>query len=383
MRHLAVLILVSVLALTAARAGPKSPEPVPLVLRPLPLSEGVRDVLNRGGDPDALRKKDEYRRAKRVGVDLAAPKGDPVVAHGMQDGVLFYVFYKKLERAYGPRAWVVQRIKRTERNWATPDSEPETKTSYQVEAFKLFGGEQKRGDQHHGGYGIKDYAQREIVKEYEIGFADVAGHAAGDAWPWKKTTLFEYLAKYGPDRDVFDKVRFRRSLRWSLTVRLDKQGTYEVLAPELGIRVPAATTDPARTVPAPLAKGKALVLVRGVGLAGTADGEDWFEDYLKRAGRILQTESFAAGNSNTVLLAGLLANRRKDGSLNTLQTRSGFAGRTQQGLVIGSPRWEVLKAYGQPKDAKVNAAWWHYGDIGFWFDGLDRVGRIYVRRTKK
>ncbi len=352
------------------------------VLRPLPLVEGVRDVLNRKGDLAALKKTDEYRRAKHVGLDLADYDGDPVVAHGMRDGTLFYVFYKKIERAYARRVWVVQRIKRTERNWRKGVDEPETKVTYQVEAFKLFSGEQKRGDQHHGGYGIKDFVRREIVKEYEIGFADIPGLAEGDPWPWKKSTLFEYIARYGRSDEVYRKVSFHRSVTWSLTVTLDAAGNYRVLAPELGIDVPVKRTDPARTLPEPLTVGASLVLVRGVGLEGTRADEGWFDDYVERAGKVLQEERFASGHSNTILAAGLMANRRKDGSLNTLQTRAGFAGRTKEGIAVGSPRWAVLKAYGQPKDAKVGAAWWHYGDIGFWFDGLDRVGRFYVRAKR-
>ncbi|MDJ0520786.1 MAG: hypothetical protein QNJ90_01790 [Planctomycetota bacterium] len=372
------LLVVTLLCLcwTSARGEPVTQQPV---LRLLPLAEGVRDVLNRGGDAAALRKKDEYRRARAAGVDLANITDDPVVAHGMRGGRLFYVFYKKLERAYGARQWIVQRIKRTERNWTAGASEPETKVTYQVEAFKLFAGEQKRGDQHHGGYTLGERERREIVKEYEIGFADVPGTAEGDAWPWKASTLFEYLARYGPSRTLYDKVRFRNSLRWSLTVRLGRDDRYEVLSPELGIEVPKQATDPARTLPQPIAAGKDLVLVRGSGLAGAQD----FDTCVRLAGPIVQSRPAGKSNTNVMLAAGLMINRRSDGSVNTVQTRSGFAGATRAGIRVGSPRWAVLKAYGQPKDAKVSAAWWHYGDIGFWFDGLDRVGRIYVRKTNK
>jgi hypothetical protein len=370
-------VLLALLLVVPDAVGEEAPRPV---LRLLPIAEGLRDVLNPGGDESDLKGMEPYRRARKLGVDLLDLEGEPVVIHGMRNGSLFYLFYKQLERAYGPRVWVVQRIKRTERNWTRLDAEPETKVTFQVEAFKLFGGQQKRGDQHHGGYGIRAYARREIVKEYEIGFADIRGHAEGKAWPWPKTRLFEYVYPYGPEREIHDAVEFTRSLRWSLRVELDAKGRYRVHAPELGIDVPAREVAAEATVPAPIDASADLVLVRGRGLAD-APASDWFADYARRAGPVLAVQRMDSGFSNTILAAGLMVNRREDGSLNTVQTRPGFAGRTQAGIGIGARRWEVLRAYGQPKEASVNAPWWHYGDVGFWFDGLGHVGRIYVRCT--
>lgn len=85
-------------------------------------------------------------------------------------------------------------------------------------------------------------------------------------------------------------------------------------------------------------------------------------------------------NRNVSFAARLIANVKGDGSLNTLRTRSGFAGSTAEGARVGDTRARILGLYGTPRRQYTDAAWWHFGDIGFWFDGRDRVARMYVRR---
>lgn len=347
-------------------------------LRPIPVAEGVRDTLEPSGDPKKLREEDLYKRALKLGVDLAEPQRDPVVAHTWRDGRLFYVFYKTVENAFLDRPYVIQRIKRTERNWATPDAPPEEKVTYQVEVFKLLGGAQKRADQHHGIYSIGDRHRREIVKEYEIGFGHVPEVCEGTEWPFDRGRLFEYLYRYGPEREVYDQVEFLHSKTWSLSVSLDEEGAYRVHSSELGLDVPAVTTDAAITIPPADEATKDLVLVRGVGLGGIADGE-LVPELAKLAGSVIDDVPAGRSNRNVSFAAKLIANVKADGSLNTLRTRRGFAGSTAEGIRIGDSRARVLEVYGTPTRQYTDAAWWHFGDIGFWFDGLGRVARMYVR----
>ncbi|MHC4860875.1 MAG: hypothetical protein ACYTDY_12390, partial [Planctomycetota bacterium] len=121
---------------------------VPLRLRPIPVEEGFRDVVG----TEKLAKSDLQKHARKVGIDLTKEPENPFVVQGMRDGRIFYVFYKTVENAFGGGPYLIQRIRRTERNWATLDAEPEVKVTYQVEVFKTLAGQLKRADQHYGYY---------------------------------------------------------------------------------------------------------------------------------------------------------------------------------------------------------------------------------------
>ncbi len=340
-------------------------------------------MLNPGGDPGTLTRRDVYKRALAAGLDLAKPRLDAVVGLRRTDDRLFYVFYKTVEEAFAGRRYLIQRIRRTERTWTTSDAEPEVEVTFQTEVFKLLGGAQKRADQHHGSYGIRSLHRREIVKEYEIGFGQVPGLCEGDAWPFETSILFKYLEPYGESHAVYDAVQFDRSVHWSLTVALDAAGGYQVRVPELGIDLPDSATPLERTLPEPDEASQDLVLVRGAGLEGTEGAEDLVGAISERAGRILEDVPAGKRNRNVAFERRLIANLTVDGRLNTLRTRPGFAGRTLEGARVGDDRARILRLYGAPVRQYADAAWWHYGDIGFWFDGRGRVGRIYVRRTPR
>lgn len=220
-----------------ASAGEDEADDAAPVLRLVSIREGLlRSVVR--GDLSRLPEAAIQKQAARVGVDLAEPPQSHVV-HRFANARLFYVFYKVAEEAFGEQAWVLQRIKRTERNWDAPDDpEPEVKVTYQVEAFKLRDGALKRPDQHYGCYGIGNRHRREIVKEYEIGFGSVPGKAEGIDWPFDDGILFKVLARYGPSSEVYDRVAFTAATPWTLSVTLEADGDYRVAAPELGFAVP-------------------------------------------------------------------------------------------------------------------------------------------------
>ena len=374
-RTLLLLALVAVLPRVAVAKQP----PAPLKLRPLPIAEGIRDVLNVGGDPKKLRAQRTYKLADRNGVDLAKPQKDPVVAFRRGPRALFYVFYKTVEEAFDDQLYLIQRIKRTERNWKTPYSKPETEVTYQTEALKLQWGAQKRGDQHHGRHPLGDWHKREIVKEYELGFGVVPGLCEGDAWPFDPKLLFHCLERYGPERKIFDQVRFSRSAKWTLTVELDAKGGYALRAPELGIDLPAKPTDPARCVPEADAGSRELVVVRGKGLRGAGTGEKLLPSLEKLGGSMLHKTTLPNGSSYYSFASRVTAQLRKNGDLSILLTRRGFAGQTALGARHGDSRARIMELYGVPKRQYTDSAWWDYGDIVFWFTGTHRVGRIFVR----
>jgi hypothetical protein len=173
MRHLAALLLLA----HAVLAGD-----VP-ALRLVHLDDGIR------GD---LEKSPIFKHARSAGVDLRRWR-EPLLVHCYRNGRLFYLFYKTTENALADRPYLIQRIRKTERAWPMPGAKPEVRVTYQVEVFKTFAGALKRADQHYGSFGLRDYARREIVKEYEIGFGggrptrSASGRRAAGPSGWSST----------------------------------------------------------------------------------------------------------------------------------------------------------------------------------------------------
>jgi hypothetical protein len=141
----------------------------------------------RGTEPEIIAK------AREAGVDLQNP-GHPLLAHSYQNGRLFYVFYKTVAGAVGPQEYVLQRIRKEERFYATPsDRRPQRVVTFLVEVFKLRDGALKRADEHYGSYSLNRHYKRETVKDYEIGFGQINRVATGAAWPFEKTVLYKLL----------------------------------------------------------------------------------------------------------------------------------------------------------------------------------------------
>lgn len=354
-------------ALAQAPAQPPTTASPPQ-LRLHPLLDGLR------GDPGDLDKE-----AAKVGIDLKKPD-NPLVAWACKDGRLFYVFYKSTEEAFSDRAWMLQRIRKVERTWATKDATPEEKVTYQVEAFKTQGGALKGPDQHFGSFGLRGAHRREVVKEYEIGFGELPGEAAGAAWPFAANRLFHMLQAYGDDRAIFDKVQFVASRRWTLTVAFGADGSYAITSPELGLDLPKnpPKLEQARAVVDPASK--ALVLEAGVGPAGLTVGKSVRADVDKVLG--VPLEDVPTGpNRNVSYRGGLTCNFAQDGVLNTVFTRACFGGRTKEGIVLGMARAEVKKKLGKAaKDFDDGEVSWTVPGLHVHFDALGQVVRLVVAR---
>lgn len=365
--------LVVVVAATAQTATATSTN-APPQLRLVPLLDGLLEDTK--GDLAAIATTDVGKEAAKVGLDLAKPP-NPFAVAGCKDGRLFYVFYKTTEEAFGDRAWMLQRIKKVERTWKTADAEPEEKVTFQVEAFKTIGGSLKGSDQHYGGYSLRGAHRREVVKEYEVGFADVPGLAAGADWPFDRKRLFHMLQPYEADSSLFDRVKFHASRRWTLTATLASDGSHRVHSPELGLDLPKKppTSDLAKVSADPASK--ALVLIAGEGLAGFAVGKSKREDVDKVLGAPLEYVP-AGDNHNASYRGGLTCNFDATGVLNTVFTRASFAGRTKDGLQLGMTRDEVQKKLGKKQgDA---AATWTLPGLVVKFDATGVVQRLVVTK---
>ncbi len=350
-------------------------------LRMVHVRDGMRGVTP-GRKLENLAKASIYKTAKKAGVDLRAAT-HPLLVQQYKNGRLFYVFYKTVEGATGKRNYIIQRIKRTERNWAENARDPEIKVTYQVEVFKTFAGALRRADQHHGSYGIHDNEKREIVKEYTIGFAEIPGVCEGEAWPFDKSRDFKMLQPYQEKTGIHDKVGFLSKQDWTLRVSLHADGAYQVASPELGFDAPKQMPGKERAVFIGNPESQGVVLIPGTGIRGLQIGESKEADVVRLLGKPLGVSVARTGSRNLATTIDITTNINPAGTLKTLITRTGFMGKTDQGIGLGAERWEVLKAYGTPSRApRTDAHSWMYDGILFYFDGFDQVERMVVFRKR-
>lgn len=348
-------------------------------LRLMPLLDGLReDAAN--GDLSTLPTTAIGKEAAKVGVDLSKP-GHPLVVCARRDDRLFYVFYKVTEEAFGARAWMLQRIKKIERTWATAGSAPEEKVTWQVEAFKTSAGSLKGGDQHFGSFGLRGAHRREIVKEYEIGFGEIAGRAEGAQWPFAMERLFHMLQPYGDDAALHDAVTFTKSRKWSLTVALGADGSHRLTAPELGIDLPKQKVGAERARPKPDPASKAIVLVAGEGPPGVAVGKSTRTDVDRALGAPLEDVPAGPANRNCSYRGGLTCAFAAQGVLLSVFTRASFAGKTKEGLAHGMTRADVSQKLGTAaKSLPADGAQWDVPGLTVLFDAAGAVRRFVVTR---
>lgn len=348
-------------------------------LRLSTLKDGLRDARERSKGKAT----DVDKAAKAVGLDLDAPP-HPLVAHRLLDRQVFYVFYKTTENAFGDRPWVLQRIRKTERSWpAGADAKPEVKVTYLVEAFKTIGGVLKGEDQHYGHFHLGEFARREIVKEYEIGFGEVPGVCEGVPWPFAAGTLYQRIQPYQEEIGLYEKTALRAARRWSLTVSFDASGAYRVASPELGFDLPKTPLDPSVATPPPDQTSRDLVLEPGVGTLGVRIGESGADDLVRALGAPLEDVPVLEDYRLLSFERSITCVVDRAGRLRTLNTRPGFAGRTTTGLAHGLARAEVTKLFGVPSGASADAEVWAYDGVQVSFDGFDRVARIFLFRRKR
>ena len=338
-------------------------------IRPILLRDGFRSICKRG-DLSKLAETRQAKVAASAGVDLERPD-NPILLTSFRDGRLYLLFYKAFEHAFADRPYVIQRIRKTERTWKEKGAKPTERVTYQVEVFKLLGGETKRPDQHFGRYSLRGNYRREIVKEYEIGFGVVPDKCEGTDWPFDARKLFVYLQEYDEDRALYDAVKFVEPLKWSLHVSFSQDGKWRVRSRELGFDAPKKMPKLRACAPSPLRKSKTVVLVGDQGPEG-------FTSLAESGGEELVRTKFVNDNSAVTTDKGLLFNLDAGGDPYRVATVAGFLGQTDKGLRHGDTRARVVEVMGAPTNQPKDAWMWRYRGVQFRFDGMDRVDRIWV-----
>ena len=347
---------------------------------PLSLELGlvpIRRALWEEGLPGRTKDTPLRKAAEASGIDIGAPE-HPLLIQSFQNGRLFYVFYNEAHNAFGDRAYLIQRIRKIEKNWVGAEDMPaETKETFSVEVMKILGGRTKRVDRHFASYGLGTFDRREVTKEFEIGFGKIEGVATGRAWPFEANILYKELQDYDTDRALYDKVEYIQSKKWTLSVSFDGEGNYEIVVPELGIHAPRELPDPESALPQPDASSAELVLRGGRGVLGLVVGESTAEDIEAALGSPLHIEPAGSRAANFVFRSALSFNVYHQGFINTIMTRPGFAGKTSKGIAHGDTRDRVMEVYGAPPRDKTGRIL-SYDGIIFWLDCDDRVEQIVV-----
>jgi hypothetical protein len=357
----------------------------PFVLRLVPLLEGHAESAF-GGDPARFRQSAAAQAAERAGVDLMRP-AHPLVIHQGRDGRLYYLFYNVIEEGFGPAPYLIQRVKKTVTEESSKDDPaPRTSVTYLVEVIKLRQGAIPP-DQHFGSYSIQDEYRRVITKEIEIGYGQVPGIAEGREWPFAAGSRFKLLQDYAESRELYDQVEFTASQTWTIRAMLARDGSYAVQVPELGIDAPDKLPDATAARPHVDPESAAIVLDEGRGLAdvqigdrqmsGIRVGESRTADLRRVLGEPLAIEAASAKADNFHYPWGLTFNVYRDGTLNTILTRPGFAGQTARGIKVGDERARVVDVYdlpaGNPKSEHLTAP-----GVIFQLGGDQRVQRIVI-----
>lgn len=371
MRRLTPALLL--LLLTAPAASKPAAELSPGYLRLVHLTDGLRSASPKQ-DLRKLEQSSIYKTARKAGLDLREPPHE-LIAYSYEGNRLFYVFYKVLEGLVSDRPYVIQRIRKTVRNWTSPDEPPEEVVTYQVETFKTLAGSLKRADQHFGSFGLRALHKREIVKEYEIGIGTIPGDAEGTSWPYEQGKLYRLNQAYQPEAGIHDAVRFERALRWTLAVSFDRDG-FRIRASELGIDAPESLPSPERAYAVPSKRSADLVLQAG--RIGPSPVGDVRVEAIEKLGGTRRIDRLESGAAYHQLDTEITAFVDATGIVRSLITHAAFAGRTHRGIRHGSHRADVMKAYGVPKNQYADAGSWWYDGIRFTFDGFQRVVRIRV-----
>jgi hypothetical protein len=356
-------------------------EPEPFALRLVPIVEGNRES-SFGDDPSRWTQTPLARAAARCGIDVRSP-GHPLVVQAYRNQRMFYMFYNTVQGAQGEQEYLIQRIRRTTKDYTGPDDhQPRTLVTHLVEAMKLRGGT-FRPDQHFGSFGLGTSYRREIVKECEIGFGTIEGIAEGPAWPFDAGRLFEVVQDQAVEPGLYDKVRFSASRTWKIVAWFDRGGNYGLQVPELGIDAPrklpeAQDAEPVDRLPDSLVQKEGreppIVLEEGRGLLNLIIGESTTADIERTLGTPTQVDRASSAAHNYHFKQALTLNVYDQGALNTVTTRPGFTGKTSRGIGLGNSRQQVLERYGGDGRGKLLS----YPGVLFYFDARDRVERIVL-----
>jgi hypothetical protein len=177
-------------------------------------------------------------------------------------------------------------------------------------------------------------------------------------------------------------VKFTRSQRWTLTAFLRPRTARGRWPARTRPRPAEARAAEATAGEPPVdAASRGTVLQVGKGRPGVQLGTSTPEEVGKVLGKALEDVAMPTGSRNISYRGALTCNFDATGKLNTIITRTPFAGRTKEGIALGMARAEVKKKLGKAaKDFDDSEVSWTVPGLHVHFDALGQVVRLVVGR---
>ena len=294
-----------------------------------------------GHDPDRMRKTTVYRSAKIFGIDMPEDLKD-VVIHRQRGANHFYLFHNTLQTDM-PCEYFVQRIHKRVTDYTSLDDQPEVSDRYMVEAIKSSGGQLKKPDQHYASYSLKKFKRRVIEKTLEIGeVVNEEDPTKPAAWPFDSDKLSEVMQEYGSEREDFDNINFKRSVKWTIRVELDDTGAFSLQVPRLGIDIRKQT--PVMSNGAQILdqtpENIQIVPGRGLNIVRLGSSEQKAKDLLGPPLRIDVTDSTRTLTYEPGVRLSFFRDR-----LISVSVLGDFPGKSSDGIKLGESRERVGEVY--------------------------------------
>jgi hypothetical protein len=183
-----------------------------------------------------------HKNMLKRGLDLLARPVDEKLWSEFKNKSVYYFFFTNIESPITEK-FLIQRVKKVVRFFKDGKAEPyKEETTYLVEAFKTWTGYPevegtiKRADGHDAIFSSIGKKKTKVVyKEFETGVGTIDGIAEDNTiWPFEARSLY-FGTKYdNKGKELFNKVKFTDSMKWSLNVEVKRDG-YLVESPELGL----------------------------------------------------------------------------------------------------------------------------------------------------
>lgn len=171
------------------------------------------------------------RRALNAGIHLEEVMEEYSVA-GYQDNTFFLLFYNFVTAVGCPNDYVIQRVRLNKLYYDFSDDPYKSQEQFLVEVLPLnLKKETKRADEHRREYALGKFSKRKITIDLEIGCGEIPKVVTGNAWPDPENVLYHKVQDYSDQPGFYNKVEYRFSSTYRITMEFDRDGKYSLELP--------------------------------------------------------------------------------------------------------------------------------------------------------
>ncbi len=171
------------------------------------------------------------KRAFKVGIDLREELDQYSVA-GYKNNLFFFLFYNFVTVVGCPNEYAIQKVKVTKLYYDFSGDPYKRQVQFLVEALALnYKKETRRADEHRREYLLGKFAKRKIIIDLEVGCGEIQKVVTGKAWPNPKNKLYYRIQNFSDQPELYNKVNFRFSSKYRITMEFDQDGKYSLDLP--------------------------------------------------------------------------------------------------------------------------------------------------------